>query len=514
MLLQRVQTKKDERKKSKYTSQTVLAMTATTYGQLTNKKPRSDTDDDNDDDAPLPLPSLYRQQTLVIQGMARDDIALGDILGRGSYAEVLEILSIKNSRLLHLTRTDSCNTTTSSSSSSSHSDSSCDSDTSSSRSLAPPVVRKLALKRLHQQAQADSKQKQRAMRDMAIEADILARIARTMNEDQGGACSCRCSTNNRGRQHIIKLHAVSHDFWKNPPQRFLVLDYITETLEQRLNYWRILYNVEGAGYTPSVKPSSEVQRDEAEVLLTWDYQKRLQASATSQSLMDTIATVLVHNRRRKQQCLVEQQRARIAKVGLGVSRGLAFLHEQCILFRDLKPSNVGFDGNDTIRIFDFGLARSVEPEGNEQNDVDDDECSPSSKLGRYCLTGVAGTYRYMAPEVFSNQEYSFPADVFSFSMLLYETITLRKPLSFICYPSQVQRLVVDAKMRPPLTHFACAPREMKQLLRQSWHHDPDERPTFASIVRTLEEVTSVAAPTAADRATHQLPRTLEPSAPQ
>ena len=56
-----------------------------------------------------------------------------------------------------------------------------------------------------------------------------------------------------------------------------------------------------------------------------------------------------------------------------------------ILFRDLKPDNVGFDIRGDAKIFDFGLAK---------------ELHPQDKVGadQFRLSGVTGSRRYMAPE--------------------------------------------------------------------------------------------------------------------
>jgi serine/threonine protein kinase len=55
-----------------------------------------------------------------------------------------------------------------------------------------------------------------------------------------------------------------------------------------------------------------------------------------------------------------------------------------IVYRDLKPDNVGFDVRGDVKIFDFGLSRQL----------------PSEKLkdGTYNMTGDTGSPRYMAPE--------------------------------------------------------------------------------------------------------------------
>lgn len=55
-----------------------------------------------------------------------------------------------------------------------------------------------------------------------------------------------------------------------------------------------------------------------------------------------------------------------------------------IIYRDLKPDNIGFDVRGDVKLFDFGLSREL----------------PERKLddGTYHMTGDTGSPRYMAPE--------------------------------------------------------------------------------------------------------------------
>ena len=112
---------------------------------------------------------------------------------------------------------------------------------------------------------------------------------------------------------------------------------------------------------------------------------------------------------------------RFEKIALGVINGLVYLHSQGIVFRDLKPSNIGFDSIDgTVKLFDFGLARRACDLGTAANEV-------------------AGSYRYMAPEMCKMQfdeegtifttEGLFAMDVYSLAVLLWELSTLHRPYS-------------------------------------------------------------------------------------
>jgi serine/threonine protein kinase len=60
----------------------------------------------------------------------------------------------------------------------------------------------------------------------------------------------------------------------------------------------------------------------------------------------------------------ESQKAlqtRLVDVAIGIAHGLEYLHKKGIVHRDIKPENIGFDEFDTPVLFDFGLARQIQP---------------------------------------------------------------------------------------------------------------------------------------------------------
>ena len=57
---------------------------------------------------------------------------------------------------------------------------------------------------------------------------------------------------------------------------------------------------------------------------------------------------------------------------------------QGLIYRDLKPDNIGFDHEERVKLFDFGLAKELKPE-------------LKAKSEGYLLTGNTGSRRYMAP---------------------------------------------------------------------------------------------------------------------
>lgn len=122
--------------------------------------------------------------------------------------------------------------------------------------------------------------------------------------------------------------------------------------------------------------------------------------------------------------------------------GLAAAHHAGIVHRDFKPDNVirGDDGR--VRVLDFGLARSREPkleaglavgsqrDAGEESSLQLAAASPAEPAGLGDPGGdlepgaprVAGTPRYMAPELASDSPASAASDQYAFCVSLAEAM--------------------------------------------------------------------------------------------
>nr|WIL59933.1 nodulation protein [Melilotus officinalis] len=92
------------------------------------------------------------------------------------------------------------------------------------------------------------------------------------------------------------------------------------------------------------------------------------------------------------------------KVAIGAAKGLLYLHENNIIHRDMRPSNILVTHDYEAMIGDFGLART-------------------EQMDSVYSTDVVGTLGYMAPEYAESGKVSTKSDVYSFGVVLLQLIT-------------------------------------------------------------------------------------------
>jgi len=168
------------------------------------------------------------------------------------------------------------------------------------------------------------------------------------------------------------------------------------------------------------------------------------------------------------------------KAALDVVNGMAFLHEQHIVHRDLKTQNVLLVNPvasvaDVVhaKVCDFGLARYLPQEDHQTR-----------------LTRHVGSWYFMAPELFDTEDndYNEKVDVYSFAMLLYEVIAGRFCFNrgsmtmseFVVFAVEGGRPSEDAVA-------ATAPGILRVLMKECWQATPSSRPSFFELADLLEQ---------------------------
>jgi serine/threonine protein kinase len=102
-----------------------------------------------------------------------------------------------------------------------------------------------------------------------------------------------------------------------------------------------------------------------------------------------------------------------------------------VLHRDIKPDNIGWTADGTIKLFDFGLCAVV---------LGKDSSRLQYNRG-YRMTGNTGTLRYMAPEVALNEPYHNGVDVYSFAVVVWQVLAGQIPFKEMGKRKYVERVL-------------------------------------------------------------------------
>lgn len=188
------------------------------------------------------------------------------------------------------------------------------------------------------------------------------------------------------------------------------------------------------------------------------WKAKIEASETSPSRKERL---------KRKQSLMDDR----VKIMFDVSSALSYLHANNIIHRDLKPDNIGLDSFGRVKLYDFGVAKEFKA---------DKEVGP----GIYKATHKTGTRRYMAPEVFLGTPYGLSADVYSFSIVLWEVIALETPYAGMSGPEHAKSVYTN-KRRPILKPKW--PKGIKKVMLGAWVHEPDKRLTMSEVSKQLSE---------------------------
>ncbi|GLC36181.1 hypothetical protein PLESTF_001471200 [Pleodorina starrii] len=159
-----------------------------------------------------------------------------------------------------------------------------------------------------------------------------------------------------------------------------------------------------------------------------------------------------------------------------VASALAYLHAANVVHGDLSGWNVMLCSSGTAaaeggrgfvaKVADFGLSRTLEIRSKMQ-------------------TANYGTLSHMPPELVLHGTVSRAVDVYSFGVLLWQMYTGSRPWAGLTH-SQIIMLIGSGEARlvfPPNT-----PRSYEALMRSCTDRDPDQRPPFTEVVKSLEEM--------------------------
>jgi Tol biopolymer transport system component len=135
-------------------------------------------------------------------------------------------------------------------------------------------------------------------------------------------------------------------------------------------------------------------------------------------------------------------------------------HEKGIVHRDLKPGNIKIKPDGSVKVLDFGLAKSALESAEMTPD------SPTLLSGTGMILGTAG---YMSPEQAKGKEIDKRADIFAFGVVLYELITGERLFRGETVSETLAAVIKD---EPDLTRV---PARLRRVLDACLEKEPKKR---------------------------------------
>ena len=157
------------------------------------------------------------------------------------------------------------------------------------------------------------------------------------------------------------------------------------------------------------------------------------------------------------------------QIAMDIGKGLAFLHSQNVLHRDLKSLNVLLDEKYQAKISDFGLSK-IKTESNN---------STANKT-----KSMVGTTRWRAPEIIKGVEANKKAsDVYGYGMILWELASRKLPFEEAPDDFIVMGWIMNGKKEKVPDD---CPKEFGHVIESCWE-EPQKRPEASQILAALEK---------------------------
>ncbi|XP_063115055.1 mitogen-activated protein kinase kinase kinase 19 isoform X3 [Cavia porcellus] len=151
-----------------------------------------------------------------------------------------------------------------------------------------------------------------------------------------------------------------------------------------------------------------------------------------------------------------------------ILQGVAYLHENCVVHRDIKGNNVMLMPTGIIKLIDFGCAKRLAWAGLNGTHSD-------------TLKSMHGTPYWMAPEVINESGYGRKSDIWSIGCTVFEMATGKPPLASMDRMAAMFYIGAHRGLMPPLPdHFS---ENAADFVRMCLTRDQHERPSAFQLLK-------------------------------
>jgi eukaryotic-like serine/threonine-protein kinase len=149
---------------------------------------------------------------------------------------------------------------------------------------------------------------------------------------------------------------------------------------------------------------------------------------------------------------------RAIHIAVGVLEALEYIHAHGIVHRDLKPENIMVNGDDNIKLIDFGIAGDV----------------AARRLTYANFTAAIGTPNYISPEQVKGKRGDGRSDIYSMGVILYELLTGKLPFSGPTPLAAMNERLLNHPVPPSVAQPSVSP-QLQEILYRALEREPKNR---------------------------------------
>ena len=154
-------------------------------------------------------------------------------------------------------------------------------------------------------------------------------------------------------------------------------------------------------------------------------------------------------------------------LGIQMLNRIEFIHNHGIIHRDIKPGNIFYLADGTVKVSDFGIAV----------DAKIDETKTEQ--------GIMGSIYYLAPEICQGKQSTVQSDIYSIGVTFYELITGRLPFED-GRATDIALAKINKNFPSPKRILPSCPDEIEAIILKACSKNPKDR--YASAIEIKNDL--------------------------
>jgi len=159
----------------------------------------------------------------------------------------------------------------------------------------------------------------------------------------------------------------------------------------------------------------------------------------------------------------------IAQMMQKVAEGLEYAHNEGVIHRDIKPANIFITENMQTKLVDFGIARAVKRETDNNN----------AHHATLFNNNILGTPNYMSPEQAQAKPVDKLTDVYSLGAVMYEVLVRQKPFQSRDMDTLLH-MIINKQVKAPHEINPEIPLTLSRIVMKAMSKAPEKRYQSAS----------------------------------